>query len=61
MNRLREAFRSHLPLYDIPVKPATGRYASKRNLTGKKDVANHAKKTKVVKAKPDPVKKLGQT
>ena len=24
VNRLREAFRSDLPLYDIPVKSATG-------------------------------------
>ena len=29
VNRLREAFKSDLPLYDIPVKPATG---SKRSL-----------------------------
>ena len=56
VNRLREAFRSDLPLYDIPVKPATGRKASKRKLTGNNDVANHAKKT-VVKAKSDHVKK----
>ena len=43
VNRLREAFRS---LYDIPVKSATGRKASKRKLTGKNDVANPATKTK---------------
>ena len=46
VNRLREAFRSDLPLYDIPVKPATGRKAGKRKLTGKNDVANPAKKQK---------------
>ena len=57
VNRLREAFRSDLPLYNIPVKSAAGQKASKRKLTGKNDVTNPAKKTKVVKAKPDPVKK----
>ena len=48
---LKEVNRlSDLPLNDIPVKPAT-------KVTGKNDVANPAKKTKVVKTKPKPVKK----
>ena len=38
VNSLRVALKSDLPLYDIPVKPATGRKASKRKLTGKNAV-----------------------
>ena len=36
------------------------RKASKRKLTSKNDVANPAKKTKVVKTKPDPVNKTAK-
>ena len=57
VNRLREAFRSDLPLYDIPVKSATGRKVSKRKLTGKNDVTNPAKKTKVINAGKKPTKR----
>ena len=37
VNRLRETFRSDLPLYDIPSKSISRRKTVKRKLTGKCD------------------------
>ena len=58
VNRLRETFRSDLPLYDIPVKPTTRRNTRKRKLTGKNDCGNPPKKIKqeksVTKCDPAP-------